>query len=433
MDTHGREMDPITAACIGNRSAGGCPPHVQRGQDSQTVITDSGIRGYVGVHWFRATFRKEHRGELLRVIDLHFGEHEEHAYGLWVYDHSWTWDAGGVSLNERQGEQDGEGLTKGLMTLEVPGSALDLLGPIITAEFFKSVADLDPRVGRLDFFFDDPLRRITPHEIYEQVYELDKDGNEVRRDFRGFLRIKPGPESSRRSPRLKELLGGANGLVADEVDFGRRGRVGSGKYLRIYDKRLESDGENPCVRYELEMTDRTAHTALFGNPERGVKGLLACGYDMAAWRLWIGGVIGTSIDFIKRSERYDVATGDGDKNVDRCERYEWWQSIIEDIGAASLTTEKLDSNLEHKREHFQKQYCKSIKCFRLALGEEDFFAWLLEMADGELGLKPHHRRLIDEYIAAQKLKAATAAEFNNMMLATGGRENDDGDDAGGEQ
>ncbi len=370
---------------IGN---GNSPHCVRRGLNSQKIQNESGTCGYVGVHWLRCSFRKPMQSQVLHVVDMFFGDHEVRDWGLWKYDRSFYWDSAGVSLQFRDGEKDGEGATQGMSTLEVPGGALESLSPFGVAAFFKALADLSPRVSRMDSFFDDALRRITPHDLAGLVYELDEHGAEVRRDFTGFRRI-----------AVKFAASG--GLVEDEVDFGRRGNVGCGKYLRIYDKRLESDGENPAVRYELELSDERAHKAFMG--------LVSRGYDLEDWARWLGGLIATSIDFIKRTDRA------GDKNLDRLERYEFWASILLDLGTAKITLEKKDSNLEHKKTHFENQYTKSMRTFRIAMGDEEFYSWLLDLVSGDAGLKPHHFELIKRYRLDVKAKADRLASFADAL------------------
>ncbi len=62
------------------------------------------------------------------------------------------------------------------------------------------------------------------------------DGRQIRKDYSGFKNI--------------DVRGPSDGTkrVYDECAFGRRGSLWSGKYLRVYDKALESNGDNPSVR-----------------------------------------------------------------------------------------------------------------------------------------------------------------------------------------
>lgn len=367
---------------------GNPPPSVTRGWNSQNSETESKTRAAVGIHWTRLSVPKSRMQELLRIVSIYFGRYEEKNFGFWLFDRSYTWDSGSVTVVYRKDDTDSSP-THNRCVLEVPGFAHDSMDLFQVAAFYKNLADLDPQICRLDLYYDDMKRRITPYRLLNLVYELDADGKVLRHDFSGFRKIYPGWE------------GGSDGLSVDMVKFGKRGNEGSGKHLRIYDKKLESDGVNPAVRYELELSDEKADKAFWG--------LVSRGYDLDSWAAWIGGLIGSSVDFVKRTERA------GDKNLDRLERYEFWAEILDELGRAVMSIPIPETDIEQKKEHFQNQYTKSLRTFRLALGDEDFYGWLLDLCTGDLGLTGKHWTLIKQYRDGQEKKRLHLAEFNTML------------------
>jgi DNA relaxase NicK len=66
-----------------------------------------------------------------------------------------------------------------------------------------------------------------------------------RGNYAGFLKHMP----------LREQMRDGT-ITGDSVTFGARGKDGSGKYMRIYDKALESGGVVDAIRYECVFSKR---------------------------------------------------------------------------------------------------------------------------------------------------------------------------------
>lgn len=107
-------------------------------------------------------------------------------------------------------------------------------------------------------------------------------------------------------------------LKGDTLYFGGRGKNGGGKYLRIYNKTLESKGVVDSVHWECECSKKKAQHAFFKLSQCAFASLLV-------------GLIGGCIDFVERK----------DKNLGRATRFEWWQSIVDLLGRVVLRNAKI--------------------------------------------------------------------------------------------
>lgn len=258
------------------------------------------------MHWLRGSIPAEDLSQFKEYLTVWFGdEFTDMQYGLWFYDRSVRWPSG-VILNYHSHPNRNQ-ITKGRIAVEIPGQALDPMSMAQVEMMMQGVnAMFDFQPSRIDLYADDMERLVTPSDLFTLIYDEDFEGKPIRKDFTGFRRI------------TRRTISNDQGRCFDECAFGSRGQNGAGKYLRVYDKRLESKGENPAVRWELELSDEKAKAAfemLIGSG--GFRDILAAN---------IGSIIGGCIDFKRRDNRA------GSKNLDRLDRYEFWQTLIDRLG-----------------------------------------------------------------------------------------------------
>jgi DNA relaxase NicK len=301
-------------------------------------------------------------------------EFDECEFGFWSYDRHVRWPCGAMVLYHSTAT--GAQLVKNRIALEIPGRALETLD---AWDILMLCVNLDRhgfQASRVDVYFDDADRIISPSKLYETIYEPSLfSGAPIRADFSGFRVIR----------RLCEAHA-SEGLKHDEVSFGRRGTTGSGKYLRCYDKALESDGQNQAVRWELELSDEKARLAF------SVLVKTACvDWKPEQTASMLGCMIGGCIDFKVRTDRA------GDKNLNRLARYEFWQRIIEKIGRAKLDGKRNLKTIEKAREWTRKQCAGTLQMLHQALGAEVFLPWIMDIVTSEDRLRDQHRDAITEY------------------------------------
>jgi hypothetical protein len=103
----------------------------------------------------------------------------------------------------------------------------------------------------------------------------------------------------------------AGGLLSEQVRMGARGGDGSGRFVRVYDKGLES-GEATAgewVRWELEATGTVAAEVA----------LLILGTDWSGWQERARAIALGSVDFRERTGRRELALRP---------RASWWDAIL---------------------------------------------------------------------------------------------------------
>ncbi|RPJ27000.1 MAG: hypothetical protein EHM35_14490 [Planctomycetaceae bacterium] len=350
------------------------PRAVTRGWDSQTERQRPA--DVVGLHWLRGSIDQTEKTWLTeKLCTLWGGDFETHEHGFWVYDRHLAWPSG-VKLLYHSTEQ-GSDLTNGRIALEIPGAALEQLDTFQVVFFMDSLERRGFGCSRLDVFFDDNLRTVTPMALYNEVYEESLfEGEPIRHDIIGFRVVKKLTESTR------------EGRKHDEVSFGRRGKTGTGKYLRIYDKRLESKGENPAVRWELELSDNHAKAAF----RQIVKSIEAAG--VTNWKpefttRVLGGFLAKAVDFKIREP--------GVKNLSRLERYPFWTKILSRLGSATLAVKRIIKTIEKAREWVGRQVTGTLQMLVQALSPEVALPMILDWAGSENRLRPSHLRAISEY------------------------------------
>jgi len=346
------------------------PPGVIRGQNSQDAKrARDGLGpetpGIVGVHWLRGSVPMDELARLAAYVDTWFGdERQEREYGLWFYDRSILWPDG-VTLNYHS-HSDRAAITNGRITLEIPGGALDHYDTWMVLSFMRGLGDFSFQASRLDVYYDDAERTITPTKLFATVYGENEEGETILRDFTGFRRI------------TRRLIANQKGRASDEVMFGARGDNGSGKYLRCYDKRLETNGENPSVRWELELSDERSQKAF---------DLLTHG-DAEQAATCVGALVGGCIDFKKRTH---------DRNASRWQRHEFWQTILGRLGAVKLATKTPVKSVDKAQKHICTQAAGNLQLLREAWGAERFFPWLVDIVDSTNRLRSQHYVALDAY------------------------------------
>jgi hypothetical protein len=329
-----------------------------------------------------------------------FGEPEYSDWGLWHYDGVMSWPNGmRIHFHTRA---DRYHLTEGRFSVECPGESLAAIEPHDLILFLEHWADaFEIRVSRLDERWLDFEWITSPHELAETVAEFDPETKrQTRKDYTGFKHCKPSFQMD------------GSRLVEASVNFGKRGSFGGGSYLRGYDKSLESGGKIDAMCWELESSGDKARTRFAE--------ILAAAYDVpahdrvAAVAMVIGRHIGGSIDFIRR--------GEGDKNLSRCPRYEFWEKILERLGGRlRWFGEKVVKTVEKAKGYIQRQAGPSLQMLKQAFGPQKFFDWFLnEVLDGEDRLRAAHHKAIAAYQATVSTVAVDGQIGFNQFMAQNG-------------
>ena len=332
--------------------------HFVNGTGTVLPVPFSQLESCIGVHWLRISFSTKKLAEVSSFLSHIWGDFNQDGFGLWSYDTRLVWSSG-VSLNYDEDHERSNRVHCGRMTLDCPGSSLDEVTVPDLQLMIEYFAALGGKCTRIDIFFDDYKRIVNPYEVYEVA---------KRGDYSGFKTY------------TRRERGDSNGNIShDEIAFGRRGSFGSGAYLRFYDKKLESNGEFDCCRWEVEFTQGKADSVFN-------KLAQTCG-NIDAFATLCGSLISGCITFVHRT---------GDKNISRLDRYDWWEIIVSILGdGISVRIERKKDSLTGKIEWIKRNVSPSLACLRkVFVNDKSFFRWLFDVChEGESRMNPFSEQI----------------------------------------
>ncbi|MBA7518564.1 hypothetical protein ES705_10635 [subsurface metagenome] len=335
--------------------------HSVNGTGTVSPVSLSQLESCVGVHWLRISFPTKLLAVVVEFLKSVWGDFDQDGFGLWSYDTRFSWSSG-VSLNYDEDQERSNRVHCGMMTLDCPGSSLDEMAALdlqLMIEYFQL---LGGKCTRIDIFFDDYKRIISPID----VYEIAKNG-----DYSGFKTYNRRERGDRK-----------NGMTYDEIAFGRRGSFGNGAYLRFYDKYLESKGEFNCCRWEVEFTQKKAD-AVFSKLAQ------TCG-NIDAFATLCGSLIAGCVTFVHRN---------GDPNIKRLERYSWWENILEILGdCLHVRIERKKDSLTGKIKWITQGVSPTLACLRnVFVNDKAFFRWLFDQChEGESRMNPFTEQIAND-------------------------------------
>lgn len=333
-----------------------------------------------GVHWLRISFDFKQLASIKAMVASFFGVCEICYIGILSYSARYVWQSG-VSLCFDEDAELREKAHRGRITLDVPGSACDELTSPDLLLLIQYCQEFVGKPTRIDTFFDDYDRRVSLEELRSTI---DK------KDFSGF-RI---ASKNQTLDRTKKANGG---VTYDAVTFGRRGSAGSGKYLRIYDKNLESNGEENCLRWEVESTQHHA--------EKIFSLLAACKGNLDAFAVCCGSIIGGCLKFIHRT---------GDRNICRCALYDWWEEIRREIGVLVVRIAKKKNTIIGMIDWTRRQLSRTFAVIGLCFAtDHDFYNLIQEMRDdGEAKMNVYQRQVVQNNVGCLVFRPKCNREKN---------------------
>lgn len=317
-------------------------------------------RNELGLHWLRCSFHINKLSLVEGYISQVFGTFDKDSFGLWSFTDRFSWPCG-VTINYDSDPERSKYVHKNKAVLECTGKALDGLGALDLQTLIEFLSEIGARCLRLDIFFDDYKRIVEPTSLQGPIKCNDYSGF----DDAGFTNWYHGGKKK-----------------YDIAMFGARGGTSS-KYLRVYDKNLESDGEKDCVRWEVEFTKGRAHKAFMKIAE-------TCA-NLDAFALICGSLIAGCISFVHRT---------GDKNVKRLKRYRWWGTIQNILGGRiEIRLKKNPETLKHKITWLKHGVSPSLACVRhVFVTDGDFFLWLEDMLSaGEKNMNAASIEIVADY------------------------------------
>jgi|GEM_PF-6597547 len=342
-------------------------PLVLRGLNSQDKAEKLELREKKGadwselrIDWLTLSFDDKYLDDILNILMSYYGDYAK-SRPRTFYNTAYAFNLHSVSVLFNDYSQDFIEDMKGRFTITLSGSAIGFLGIDLFMRLASELMQFSPTCSRVDYAFDDFYRVVE----VEDIAKVSKLG-----DVKGFRKVNYLEPTDR------------GVITGKQVSLGRRGSRGNGKYMRIYDKLLESNGEMDCIRYEVEFSLKYSQLAWS-------QIILFCAMnDSKLLTQHIGEFLGGAVDFIHREH--------GVKNLDRLKQYGWWSEIISRIGTAELSFRSSpNKELAEMARNRKKQYNPILAAEYIALGKAKFFEMLEEdLKDGHLRLQEKHNQAI---------------------------------------
>ena len=303
----------------------------------------------VKLDWLTGTFPADYLEPARAILAGYLGAPERLDHGFRTYQECWRF-ASGALLLWSNGRREA--------CIDLNGDSLDAVPLKWQRTLMRDLAGLGLRASRVDIALDDFGGSLR----LDDVEAAAAAGN-----FAGFRVVK--------TERPQRLEGGRMVDDGRGVSFGRRGKDGGGRFVQVYDKALESDGEIPSVRLELRTAKDVADEAwrlLLDAKSDGELVALMC-------RLVVG-----SIDFIERGEQVHLS---------RMPRLSWWQSFVDTLGRAKLVVHRCIPPLQKSWEHIKKAVLPTLALIRTVCDSQGYD--LLSVLDEQLDIaleKVHWKR-----------------------------------------
>lgn len=331
----------------------------ESGKGFQTPVSNTGVKQTescfeVGIDWIAGTCLQSQASELMKFLAQFFRD-------------EFTLGRGGIGFYQ-QSYRSVLGMVVGMYPYESPQNRQDCYFSIpssVLSTIHQSRVQVLMRAltkkfsfhySRLDLKADDYTKTITPELAYN-AYERGCVAG-----FRSYRWISSGS--------LKTGVGCT-------LELGRRGKSGAGKFVRIYNKTVESKGAIDATRLELELSGERCRQAA------GV--LVECPPELFAQCILC--CISASLDFIER---------DSSGRRDRATRLPWWSALVDAVEKISLSVSRSPQTIEKMKSWINKQVSPVLATLLSSFPTTDDwweFFWGAVL-DGEARMKDRHHAIV---------------------------------------
>jgi DNA relaxase NicK len=255
--------------------------------------------------------------------------------------------------------------------LQLSASVLALLSPSQILELVAFLHSIGFKPSRLDIRLDDYEKRLTPQNARDCA-----DNGQVF----GF-RAGPGPNGKCYSYRI-----GRDG--GETIYFGARGKDGSGKLLRIYDKAIESEGAIDAIRIEVELSSKKA---------RDFWELLVTA-DMQSAPAILLGALAASIRFAQ--------CRDNSRRADRSDNLPVWDELVGDaatvVWSPCVKQDSLQKSIDWLKRQVSATFASVLEAISRIHGDTDaclrFFYELWAEGENKITGDFDKQLLIEQYV-----------------------------------
>lgn len=324
-------------------------PHVvTRGANSQSL--PEGRDGIV-IDWLRLSGPRAVLHDVKWQLEERFGRYEN-CKGRWFYSAGWAF-AGGVFVFF---DTDMEGVEH--FSVEIPGSALQSLefGEVI--ELAANLMGMGLRATRIDLAFDSFGRRGLCEKAIRSCEAGELCGAKTYQEHR---------------------LCGSSGIVGHTVYIGKRGKLGSGRFVRIYDKGLESGTaeRGAWERYEVEFSGDTAA-------------------EVAERVVLADDPVTTALGFIKGAVEFRLVTGD--KNRKRRPLVKWYAELFDGTDVQFARIKRSKTTLESFSAWLRRCVAPTMKALEMSANVDLVEVWRDLVGDVPVEFDVYARPVVYEWL-----------------------------------
>lgn len=336
-------------------------------QKQETPVSNTGVKWTkdeikpvfeVGIDWLAGTIKDSKTQELMAELGQFFtDEFVDQERGMGFYQESWRSTLGIVVGLKPHGTDRNDAY------FSIPGSVIGAVAHERIHELVKLlIYKYDFHVSRIDLKLDDYSKTITP-ELANAAIDPDIENGQSVSGFRAFEFIKSNHKK---------------GVIGTTLNLGRIGSKGSGKYLVIYDKGIESKGEIDATRMELRLSQESAKSTA----------TLLAAIPVEDIGKYIFDIITSSVDFIQR---------DASERLDRSVRLDWWAVIADGREQIKLTGIHIKSTLDSAKRWVHNQVAPILATIVNAFSnEQDWNDWFWDMLmSGEHRMQDRHHALVN--------------------------------------
>lgn len=289
------------------------PPSVIRGANSQTV--------HLSVDWLRFVLPGAMWRKAVGILDSYFATEETElktGRGLFNLPEAARFGEASVHFDSASDGLDTDAKT--YCVVELPASALALFDDVHAwLRLSRALLEVGGRCSRVDLACDWMEGRADG--LIQRIVSSCR-----REEHCGGRRWKPVEE-----------FGLFNHYVAEGVNLGLRGKNGSGRYMRFYDKGLQTESceRGQWVRGELECTQEVARDVLMTL------------VDADDWASAVAEIALGAFDFRENPD---------EKNVARRKRCQWWQDMMPTPDQRRIRARRPKANVAG----YAKWMCKAV-------------------------------------------------------------------------
>ena len=147
------------------------------------------------------------------------------------------------------------------------------------------------------------------------------------------------------------------------------------------------------IRLEREIKQKEAHANFLLILEYAA-------FPLRKFAIFLAKTAIGSLDFVARNS---TVTSDREKNINRCDRFPWWQEFINMIGEGlRLKLSEPVRLIENTLNWLDRQVIATVTAIHNGLGREQFDMWLYGLLRSKQGKQSPHHQQITEYLKAKR-------------------------------